>query len=172
MCELCRELRYVDLEREVYAAQARLTAARARGSSVDLVAMRLLTERILAIRHVQESIGTWPTALAELAARESGHDTEGPLPDERIPYRLAEGLDLVPRDALEAVGRVFAHGASKHSPHGWRSIARGYHYGKAASHMHEYLRDVSVDADSGEHPLAHAAARLLMVLALELEAER
>lgn len=79
---------------------------------------------------------------------------------------------LVPPLAMAAVKRVLASGARKYADFddGTREDTRdkGHHMGKAHGHWGQYISGERVDEDSGESPLAHAAARLMLALELEL----
>lgn len=92
----------------------------------------------------------------------TGHVTNGHQPASRIPP-----------EAIAAVERVLAHRAGVVSEvpgqERWRSTTVKHQAGKAESHAMEALCGVEADRDTGEHPLAHAAARALLGLALALK---
>lgn len=79
----------------------------------------------------------------------------------------------IPPEALAAVERALAHRAAAVAEvpgsERWRSTTVKHQAGKAESHALEALMGVEADRDTGEHPLAHAAARALLGLALALQ---
>lgn len=83
---------------------------------------------------------------------------------------------LVPSLAVEAVRRVYRDGHGKYAAldNGQAEDPRdaAYHVAKALSHLAEYRTGSKVDEDSGEHPLAHVASRVLLALELELRGRR
>ena len=82
----------------------------------------------------------------------------------------------IPPEALAAVERVLAHRAGVVSEvpgkERWRSTTVIHQALKAESHAVEAYMGVTADRDSGEHPLAHAAARALLGLALALQQQK
>jgi len=78
----------------------------------------------------------------------------------------------IPPEALAAVERVLAHRAAAVAEvpgqERWRSTTAEHQATKAAGHLAEAMRGVSSDYDTGEDPLAHAAARALFGLALRI----
>jgi len=77
-------------------------------------------------------------------------------------------VDLPP-NALRAVGRVRAMGIRKYPADDWRSISPQEHLDAAVGHILQSREGVRADPESGEHPLAHAALRVMMALERELE---
>lgn len=75
----------------------------------------------------------------------------------------------LPPSALRAVGRVRAFGRVKHPADDWRRFHAMEHMEAAVGHMLEAANGVTADLESGEHPLAHAACRLLMALEREMD---
>jgi hypothetical protein len=77
------------------------------------------------------------------------------------PYKAR--MDLIPPEIM-AVARVFAHGAEKKGDRTWE---RGRKWGEdiaaALRHVEEFKAGKMIDEGSGESPLAHAIARLLIV---------
>lgn len=82
-------------------------------------------------------------------------------------------MSRIPPEAIAAVERVLAHRAGVVSEvpgqERWRSTSVGHQTRKALSHAGEAYMGVEADRDTGEHPLAHAAARALLGLALHLQ---
>lgn len=80
---------------------------------------------------------------------------------------------LLPGRALAEVVDAFAHGAAKHAPGDWAT--RGdtdHYYDKAMRHLEAYrVRGEELDAESGVHHLAKAAADLLIMLERALVSE-
>jgi len=77
---------------------------------------------------------------------------------------------LLPMNALWEVARVLTFGPSKgYSDFGWREKDICYHADAALRHLVAHLRGEVLDLESGLPALAHAAARVLMMLALSLD---
>lgn len=77
---------------------------------------------------------------------------------------------LWPVRALSEITLVLTHGASKYASWGWLDISKEHHYCSAINHLEQW-RDPAAsntDSGSGRHTLAHAAARIIFLLALEL----
>lgn len=78
-------------------------------------------------------------------------------------------LDLLPFDALDAVGDVLRYGAEKYAPRNWElGMSWGRLLGAALRHLGAWARGVECDEESGLPHLAHAACCVLMLLALTL----
>jgi hypothetical protein len=81
-------------------------------------------------------------------------------------------VSRIPAEALAEVERILAHRAASvaETPGSerWRSTTVEHQARKAESHAMEALCGVVADVDTGAHPLAHAAARALLGLALAL----
>lgn len=87
------------------------------------------------------------------------HDTEKPR------------YELLPWLALEEAARAMGHGAAKYSDFNYLKgdgMKWSRLYGAACRHLAAWHRREEADADSGLHPLAHAAASVLMLLELVL----
>jgi hypothetical protein len=82
---------------------------------------------------------------------------------------IADGkppMHLIPWGILEDVSRVLAHGAGKYGERNWREqpIRISTYEGALARHIFlQWLQGEDLDADSGEHHLAHAIACLMVV---------
>ena len=75
--------------------------------------------------------------------------------------------DLVPSYSLLRVAEVFGFGSTKYAPHNWRfGIKHMKLIGGVLRHIYDYLDGVNTDKESGLHPLAHAAAGILMLIDL------
>lgn len=76
-----------------------------------------------------------------------------------------ERHDLLPREGIEAIARVFGFGAQKYADHNWR---RGYEWSKSYSalqrHLHAFWSGETYDSESGEPHLAHAGFHVLALL--------
>lgn len=85
---------------------------------------------------------------------------------------LSVDCTRIPPEALAAVERVLAFRAQAVAEvpgqERWRSTSVEHQASKAASHALEAYQGVTEDHETGEHPLAHAAARALLGLALAL----
>lgn len=79
-------------------------------------------------------------------------------------------LDLVPPDAIIAIGEIMTYGLNKYCEGGWKKV-EAYRYRAALMrHIVEYLRDpMSVDSESGYLHLHHAICNLAFLCELEKE---
>lgn len=78
-------------------------------------------------------------------------------------------LSLAMGPGFVEVGRAMTFGATKYSPHNYSlgdGLPRLELIDAAARHVVAYLQGEDADPESGLHPLAHAAASLLMTLDL------
>jgi hypothetical protein len=77
-------------------------------------------------------------------------------------------LDLIPPEAVEAIGQVLTFGAQKYQDHNWR---KGIHYSRlyAATlrHMNSFWEGNDIDEESGLPALSHAIVDLIMILCTE-----
>lgn len=67
-------------------------------------------------------------------------------------------------DVVEAVKRVFSHGAKKHSLDGWQNLTIDEHMQAMLRHAGRLKDGRGMDEESGELHAAHMATRALMVL--------
>ena len=78
-------------------------------------------------------------------------------------------LDLIPLDALWAVGRIFGFGAQKYADRNWE---RGYDWSKSFGamlrHLSLFWQGENWDDESGMPHIAHAAWHALVLLAFQL----
>jgi hypothetical protein len=76
----------------------------------------------------------------------------------------------IPSDALDAIERVLAYRARAvgelPGSEVWPTRTAEHHIRKALGHVLEWQSGINCDHETGEDPLAHAAARLLFALAL------
>lgn len=76
-----------------------------------------------------------------------------------------ERHDLLPREGIEAIARVFAFGATKYADHNWR---KGYEWSKSYSalqrHLYAFWSGETLDPESGLPHLAHAGFHILVLL--------
>ena len=81
-------------------------------------------------------------------------------------------LGLVPPEAKMEVGRVYGNGAGKYDFRDWEKDDDHISYtdmiGAAERHIARWQGGERHDRESGLHPLAHAIARLQMVMTLEM----
>lgn len=78
-------------------------------------------------------------------------------------------VDLVPVRVIAAVARVMGYGAKKHGERGWQD-GRSWtgEYASAMRHLMEWRLGSNADAETEQPPLAHAIARLMILLDMEL----
>lgn len=90
--------------------------------------------------------------------------------DSKFPVDRAD-LTRLPFRALETVAKVIESGDRKHASGDWivkpDRIDGRKDLDAALRHIGQYINGQDVDEDSGESPLAHAAARLLFLLERE-----
>lgn len=76
-----------------------------------------------------------------------------------------ERHDLIPREGLEAIARVYAFGAEKYADHNWR---KGYEWSKSYAalmrHMVAFWSGETYDEESGLPHLAHAGFHIMALL--------
>lgn len=76
-----------------------------------------------------------------------------------------ERYDLLPREGLDAIARVFGFGAAKYADHNWR---RRYEWSKSYSalmrHMTAFWSGETHDPESGLPHVAHAGFHVLVLL--------
>lgn len=76
-----------------------------------------------------------------------------------------ERHDLIPREGLEAIARVYAFGATKYADHNWR---KGYEWSKsyaaAMRHLVAFWSGETHDEESGLPHLAHAGFHIMALL--------
>lgn len=76
-----------------------------------------------------------------------------------------ERYDLLPKEGLDAIARVFAFGATKYADHNWR---KGYEWGKSYAalmrHLTSFWAGETHDPESGLPHLAHAGFHVLVLL--------
>lgn len=74
--------------------------------------------------------------------------------------------ELIPHGALRQVARVYTFGAEKHGEGMWkREIKWSKQLGSIFRHIFAFAGGEDYDKESGLHHLAHAAARILLLLA-------
>lgn len=78
-------------------------------------------------------------------------------------------LDLVPPDALLAVGQVLTYGANKYGERNWeRGMKWGRVFGAALRHMWAWWAGEKNDPETGLPHLWHAATCLMFLIAYEV----
>lgn len=76
--------------------------------------------------------------------------------------------DLIPADSLHAIALVLASGAEKYEDRGWESGERwGKCFSSCMGHLWSWWRGERNDQESGLPHLAHAACRVMFLLAYE-----
>jgi hypothetical protein len=104
-------------------------------------------------------------------------DTSTPLEDEayfaaKTDYGKSR-MDLLPFDALKAVGDVLAYGAKLYGDNSWQTVPDGESRYTAALLRHlTCAQDAKFDIESGLSHRAHMACNALFLLALELRKEK
>ena len=75
-------------------------------------------------------------------------------------------MGLIPVGAMEAVARVMELGAKKYGPYNWRSkkVKLMVYANAALRHLFKWIGGESIDEESGQSHLAHAAACLFIML--------
>ncbi|WP_430009865.1 dATP/dGTP diphosphohydrolase domain-containing protein [Methylophaga lonarensis] len=82
-------------------------------------------------------------------------------------------FDLMPVDAERMVVQVLTFGAAKYGAENWREVAdtdRRY-YAACRRHLEAWRAGELLDAESGQHHLAHAICCLLFLLQLDIESD-
>lgn len=90
-------------------------------------------------------------------------------PDDANPKDIAgrskPQLHLIPASALVPVARVMELGAKKYGPYNWRDQPVAYtpYLSAAMRHITAFLNGETIDPESGQSHIAHAAAGLLIL---------
>lgn len=84
---------------------------------------------------------------------------------------MAAGVAKTPAAVLMAAGEIMGVGLRKHGPCTWRIAGTEQadpqtHYASAVRHILEHLDGVTVDPDSGKHPLLHAVCQIAIMINL------
>lgn len=80
-------------------------------------------------------------------------------------------LELLPSDAIVAVGQVLTHGAQKYCDHNWEhGMNWGRYVGALLRHVMLFMAGENIDPDSGLPIMAHAACDALFLLTYQLRA--
>lgn len=76
-----------------------------------------------------------------------------------------ERFDLLPKEALESISRIYAFGAIKYADHNWR---KGYEWSKSFAalqrHLWAFWSGETYDSESGLPHLAHAGFHIFALL--------
>jgi hypothetical protein len=76
-------------------------------------------------------------------------------------------LDLIPPEALRAMGDVLTHGADKYGDHNWeRGISADRLYAALLRHLLAWREGETTDSESGLPHLAHALTNAGMLVTL------
>ena len=77
-------------------------------------------------------------------------------------------LDLIPQEAMVAMGDMFRHGAEKYEDRNWeRGMKWGRMYGSLQRHLTSWWGGDEIDEESGRSHLNHAITCLAMLVAYE-----
>jgi hypothetical protein len=77
-------------------------------------------------------------------------------------------LDLIPPEAIRALGEIFTHGCQKYGDRNWeQGIAPDRLYAACQRHLLAHRLGEATDPESGLPHLAHALCNLAMWLTLE-----
>ena len=82
-------------------------------------------------------------------------------------------MDLVPKEAVDALAEVLGFGAEKYGDHNWRNgLAHSRSYAALQRHLTAYWAGETFDPESGLSHLKHAIANLAFMLALPDQDDR
>lgn len=81
-------------------------------------------------------------------------------------------LNLLPPEALRALGEVMTYGAGKYGPDQWRGVAIERYEAALLRHLLAYKEGQKVDPESSLSHLKHMLTNAAFMVALEKEAER
>jgi hypothetical protein len=75
-------------------------------------------------------------------------------------------LDLVPPEAIEAIGEVLTFGAKKYGDNTWQKLPdfKPRYYAALMRHMLAWMRDEKADKESGLSHLKHAITNLAFLV--------
>lgn len=78
-------------------------------------------------------------------------------------------LDLIPVEAIEAIGNVLTFGAEKYTPEGWKTVpdAENRYYAALLRHLFAYRRGEITDPESGLPHLHHVICNAAFLIWLE-----
>lgn len=104
--------------------------------------------------------------------RRSKHDTDETYAAKMAAYAAAHAVDL-PLDAAEYVRALLSASAAKHGTDTWerQPAAWSTHLASIDRHLAAYRLRQDADPESGRLAIAHVAARVLMLLALQLRGD-
>lgn len=75
-------------------------------------------------------------------------------------------LDLVPAEAIEAIGRVLTFGAKKYSANSWQNLDnfKERYYSALLRHLMAWKRGETTDSESGLSHLEHAICNMAFLV--------
>ena len=75
-------------------------------------------------------------------------------------------LDLIPPEAILAIGEVMSHGAKVYSPNNWQKVENfnNRYYAAALRHLLTWRDGEDVDKESNLHHLKHALCNLTFLV--------
>lgn len=79
-------------------------------------------------------------------------------------------LELVPPEAILAIGRVMTYGAQKYERHGWKQVEAERYVGALMRHLMAYLSGEEFDGESGLRHIEQVLCNAAFIVALESEA--
>jgi len=83
---------------------------------------------------------------------------------------LKPSIGLVPLRAIWEVAKVMTFGAEKYDAYNWLGgIKYSRLYDAALRHLIEFISNESLDPESGQNHLAHAACCILMLLEMTMD---
>ena len=78
-------------------------------------------------------------------------------------------LDLIPPDAVMAIGHVMTYGAQKYGPNNWQGVESSRYVAELLRHLMAYHAGERRDPESGMPHLWHVATNAAFLVALEGE---
>ena len=77
-------------------------------------------------------------------------------------------LELIPPEAITALGEILTYGAEKYAPNSWREVEPERYMGALLRHMVEYMRDPNgIDEESGYHHIKHVLCNAAFLVWME-----
>lgn len=76
-------------------------------------------------------------------------------------------LDLVPAEAIEAIGSVLTGGAEKYGENTWQAVSINRYEAALLRHLMAYKKGEKIDPDSGNPHLWHVLTNAAFMVCLE-----
>ena len=80
-------------------------------------------------------------------------------------------LDLIPPEAVIAIGHVLTYGAKKYAPNSWRGVESERYVAALLRHLMAYQAGEKTDSESGMPHLWHVLTNAAFLVALDGEEE-